>query len=251
MTKHSYRLAYIVIAVIAAATLMGYLGRPPAGPTELVSPRQELPNYQEHFPGDTSLSDQLVKSYGLAMVLVQTPYTLKNVTALESLRSWARTKFQQQPDFLHPVSLPPVSASSQTFLAAVYGNLFSGVTWWLQEQVGHVLQWRIAAFHDTKAYLSFRNAYYDLFGLTADAAVLLARYQSDRAQQASSVILWSLLWLSGAAASIVAIVKTRPALRFETAHKALSWAWIIAAFCYVSLSLSSNQLAYLVSGMVA
>lgn len=251
MPRARQKTVYLLILLTLAATLLAYFGRPKPPLLELATPRQELPSYTEHYPGDTSLSDRVSKSYGLAMVLVQSPYTQKNVVALESLRSWARARFQQQPDFLHPVSLPASDDTNQTFIDAFCSNLFTGMHYWLQDQVGHLVSARIAAFHETKAYLSFRNAYYDLFALNADAATLLARYQSDKAKLAIDVILLSGLWLIAILSGILSVIKTRPVLRYETAQQVLSRLWLLAGLCYLVLACTRNDVSLVVSSIVS
>src|SRR5262250_2873625 len=147
--------AYLLIAVIALVVILAYFGRPRPPLLEIVTPRQELPNFQEHYPGDSGLADRVAKSYGLALVLFQSPYTEKNLIALESLRSWARERFQKQPDFLHPFSLEPSDEPRETVVESFFYNLFASPLYWLEERVGDLLKVQVANFHQTRAYASF------------------------------------------------------------------------------------------------
>ena len=103
MSKRNKECIYGLVAVILLSTLLSYFVHPHPPQIEIVSARQELPNFTERYPGDTSLADRVANSYGIAMVLMQTADMDKNVIALDALRSWAQNKFTKQPNFLHPV----------------------------------------------------------------------------------------------------------------------------------------------------
>ncbi len=122
---------HVLIALLAAAAIMSFFTKSHRPNMELVTPRQELPGYFETYPGDTGLADRVSKSYGLALVLVRSQYSQKNAVALASLRAWARQRFQQQPDFLHPLSIEPVDPTRHNFIGACAYNLFSPLQYWL------------------------------------------------------------------------------------------------------------------------
>lgn len=251
MSSKQKKILWAIIAVTVTTTLLGYFGRPHPPLLQVSTPSQELPNYEAHYPGDTSLAHRLVSSYGLAMVLVQSPYTQKNVVALEALRSWARLRFQQQPDFLHPVSLPPTTDFGATLLDASAYQLFAGLRYWLEEKAGLLVQYRVAAFHESNAYLSFRNAYFDLFGLSNDSAILLASYQSERAKQAVDVLLWGLLFLLSVLGGALYIAGKKPAKRFDAAQQALANLWLLISAAYLLSACMSNQSSLLVGSFGA
>jgi hypothetical protein len=217
---------------------------------ELVSPIQELPDYAAPYPGDTSLADRVAKSYALALILVHSPYTQNNANSLESLRSWARENFQRQPDFLHPSSLVMLRRSGDTVFGALGYNLFAQVHYWLQEMVGELLKFQIARFHDTTAYATFNVAYFDIFGKDAEAATLLARYQSDRAKTAIDVVLWSIAWLGAVIWSVFHLCKTSPVLRHERLQRVLAVGWTLISTEYFLAAWTNNDFESGVSSLL-
>jgi hypothetical protein len=150
------RWAYATIVAIAVATLLAYFVRPKAPNLEFVSPRQELPEFEERLPGDTSLSQRVASSYGLALVLVQSPYTQENVIALDALRGWARQQFHTNPDFLHPLTLESDFSPHQTVIGSLLYNLTASVRYPLEGAVSQLVKVQIARFHETNAYHSIR-----------------------------------------------------------------------------------------------
>jgi len=243
------KLAVLLAAAVVLAAALAYFHRPKAPLLELVSPRQELPDYTERYPGDTSLSERVAKSYGIAMVLMQSPYTDRNVIALESVRSWAQSRFRQQPDFLHPVALEPATEPRQTIVDALFYNLFSPVRHVAETAVGEFLRARIAEFHETPAYASFRTAYFELFGFDGEAATLIARYQTERAKLAVPVILWALAWAAAVLAGVLALIRSRS--RFDTLQSVLSCGWLLLSASYLLESWLCNQIPYLVASCLS
>lgn len=241
----------LAIGLIVGCSLLAYFVKPKAPLLELVNPRQEMPNYAAHYPGDENLSNRIMKSYALAMILVQSPYIQTNLSALESVRSWAREEFQQHPDFLHPVSLPVPKENNDTVFGALGYNLFGCVNYFLEEQVGNVLSLRIAAFHNTEAYQSFRAAYFDTFGVDADAAALLAKYQSECAKKAVNVVLWTAIWLGFIVTSVVFFVRERRTEGFETLRRITASVWTMLAFTYFMQAWNSGHAASIISTALA
>jgi hypothetical protein len=115
-----------IVTTVVCAVLTYFVKAKPVN-LEFVTPQSVLPNYTATYPGDTKLSDRIVKSYDLAMILVQSPYMQKNYNALESIRRWARERFEQQPDFLHPTVLPVKETNRDTVFGAFGHNLFAQV----------------------------------------------------------------------------------------------------------------------------
>ncbi|MBI4532608.1 MAG: hypothetical protein HY711_01575 [Candidatus Melainabacteria bacterium] len=243
-----YKLVCLLILAILAGVVLAYFGRPRPPRLDLVSPRQELPEYSQHYPGDTKLADRVTKSYGLAMVLVQSPYTDKNVVALEAIRSWARQRFQQEPDFLHPVSLEIRGEPASTMFGALGYSLFAGPWYWIEQNVGNFLATRIEQFHSTRAYASFRVAYFDLFGVDADSADLLAKYQTEKAKQSISVIVWCFVWLAAGFSAVVRLWTARH--KCETLQAVLSYGWLLVAFSYLLSAWTDNQVCLLISALL-
>ncbi len=241
----------LAVAAMVGCWLLTYFVKPRPAQLEFVTPQQQLPNYTAQYPGDTKLIDRIVKSYELAMILVQTPYIQKNFTALESIRRWAREEFAERPDFLHPAVLELPEHNRDTVFGAVGYNMFAGVQAVAQEQIGHVLRWRIATFHDTYAYRTFRTAYFDLFGWDAEAAVLLARYQNDRAKIAVDVLLWSLTWTTAVIAAAVYLFKRRKSDFFGAVQKVTASTWLLMALAYLMQSWDKEQASSVISLIVS
>ena len=243
-------LARYLVALTVVVALLAYFVKPRPPLTELVTPGQELPQSQMSYPGDATLANRVAKSYGIALVLIQSPFTQKNVMALESVREWARDRFQREPDFLHPVSLQPINERRHTFIEAFTYNLFTAPRYFLEDLAGQFLQMRIASFHDSKAYTSFRTSYFDLFGWDYDAAALLARYQSDKADQAEDVLLWSVLWAGLIVYGAITLAMTKRQERLPKLQRLLSYLWLLLSFCYLGRAWIENKVSVLVSAFI-
>jgi hypothetical protein len=246
--KNMIARALVVITVVVA--LLAYFVKPKPPLAELVTPAQELPHSQMSYPGASTLANRVAKSYGIALVLIQSPYTQKNVMALESIREWARDRFQHEPDFLQPVSLQPINERRHTFIEAYTYNLFTAPRYFLEDLAGQFLQWRISAFHDSKAYISFRSSYFDLFGWDYDAAALLARYQSDKADVSEDVLLWATFWAALVLYGVVALILAKKQERFSKLQRLLSYLWLLLSFCYLGRAWVENKVSVLVSSVI-
>lgn len=242
------KLVYLAIAIVVISVLLAYFGRPKPPRLELVSPRQELSDYEAKYPGDTKLADRVAKSYGLALVLVESPYTDRNVIALEAIRSWARERFQTEPDFLHPVSLESTTEPRETIIDAFFYNLFAQGRYWLEGLAGQCLSQQIDEFHHTSAYRSFRNAYFDLFGVDADAAALLARYQTEKAKLAVGVIFWCWLWIVAIVVGAISLFCSKS--RFDRLQDILVGGWLIAGISYLVIGWMDGQVSVFASALV-
>ncbi len=245
------KLVSLAVAAMIGCWMLTYFVKPRAAHLEFVTPQQQLPNYTAQYPGDTKLSDRIVKSYELAMILVQTPYIQKNFTALESIRRWAREKFAERRDFLHPAVLELPEHNRDTVFGALGYNMFAGIQALAQEQIGQVLRWRIATFHDTYAYQTFRTAYFDLFGWDAETAVLLARYQNDRAKIGVDVLLWSLTWTAAVISSAVYLFKRRKSDFFGALQAVTASAWLLMALAYLMQAWDTEQASSVVSLIIS
>lgn len=245
------KVAYVLIGAVLLAVLLAYFGRPKPPLFDLVSPRQELPDIKEHLPDDTAIAERVSRSFGLAMVMVRSPYSASNAIALESLRTWAAERFQREPGFLHPVSLEIKPVPNETFIAAVFYNLGAYIYYGLEDLVGSGLKAQIARFHDSSEYLSFRTAYFDLFDADAESATLLARYQSERARLAVDVILWAVFSLVLLIYGAVSLAQAQPGSRFEKLQRLLAGGWLLLALSYMVMSFAENLVSMLVSSVVA
>jgi hypothetical protein len=248
------KVIYFAAALLVVVCLLSYFVKPGSAIFTIVSPEQELHNYQARYPGDTSLADRVMKSYQLAFVLVQSPYLQKNIISLENVRSWARDRFQSRPDFLHPASLDVVPESYDTIFSAFGYNLFAGIKYWLEECIANLLSIRIAHFHNTSAYQTFNAAYFNVFGKDSEAATLLARYQSDRAMLAIDVVLSACFWLIVSVVGTVYLVQAlnySKLRRFYRMQKFLCITWLFAAISYVFVAFSNNNIATYFSAIMS
>lgn len=245
------KLISLAVAAMVGCWMLTYFVKPRPAHLEFVTPQQQLPNYTAQYPGDTKLIDRIVKSYELAMILVQTPYIQKNFTALESIRRWAREEFAERPDFLHPAVLELPEHNRDTVFGALGYNMFAGLQALAQEQIGYLLRWRITNFHDTYAYQTFRTAYFDLFGWDAEAAVLLARYQNDRAKIAVDVLLWSISWTGAAVVAGIYLFKRRKSDFFGALQRVTASTWLLMALAYMMQAWDTEQASSVISLLVS
>jgi hypothetical protein len=241
----------IVIILTLGCSLFAYFSKPKATLLSFGSPKDLLPTFEERFPGDTRLSDRVIKSYALAMVLVQTPFTQNNVTSLEMIREWSRDQFQRHPDFLHPVSVIVDHEKRDTVFGAVGYTILAPVKFWLAEQSAYLLRMRINNFHGSSAFRSFSKAYFDFFGKDSDSATLLTLYESERARQAVDVLPWFALWLCSLSVSAVLLFRARQHNFFLALQRVLSGAWLLVGIEYLFQSWDGGQLSTLVSGVIA
>lgn len=249
--KRQVNFVRLLVGLLAACMILSYFVKPKAPMSDLVIPEQELPGFEARYPGDTGLSQRVMSSYGLAMVLFQTPYTDTNVSSLENLRSWAKERFQATPDFLHPVSVRPQNEPNDTVIGALGYNLFASIHYSLQGIVGEVLRARIADFHGTSAYRSFQLAFFDLFGKDTESATLLARYQSDQAKKAIDIIIWTLVWTAYALVSAIKIVCSPRRQRFEKIRYSLVGVWLLIGIAHASSAWMDNSIPSMITSLVS
>lgn len=236
---------------IVGAFLIAYFARPRQPHYEFVTPQQELPSYHARYPGDMTLANRVLKSYDLAFILVQSPYLSTNVTALESVREWARDQFQAHPDFLHPVSLADAPNNHDTVFGALAGNIFALPHNWIDGVIAGCMRKQIAHFHSSGAFHSFNKAFLDVFGSDADSAALLARYESDRARHAIDVVAWALVWLAGTIAGGAMLIVNRKTDFFRSLRFVTAGAWSLLALAYFAQSWNSGHAAALISAALA
>lgn len=243
-------LVTLVVALVLGTSILSYFAKPKAPIIEIVSTVQELPGVQPSYPGDTVFADKVVKSYNWALVLVKTEFGSANVVALDSLRRWATENFRKDPHFLHPIIIPVPEPHLSVFDSALY-NLFAPAKYFLEERTADFLRWRVAEFHTTKAYESFRAAFYDLFDLDAESATLLARYQSDRAKMAINVLLCAAYWIIAAIVGIVWYLRAKPGMRSTREQRLLAYAWLCTGAYYFVVGWTTQLVSVLVSAAVA
>ncbi len=247
------RRALVAAAVffLVLASLLSFFVKPKAPNGELVSPAQELPGFAAQYPGGDELSKRVANSYSLAFVLFESPYTATNVQSLENVRSWAHSRFQSAPDFLHPVSIKSEQEPNDTVVGAFGYNLFANVRYALEGAVSNVLKDRIAEFHSSSAYQSFSNSYFEVYGKDAESATLLARYQSDKAKSAVDVILWTIAWAATLLTTILYVTFSPRLQRFDRIRQSLIGTWGLVAVAYGSLAWMQNSIPAFVTALLA
>lgn len=249
LLKHRRQLVMSAVVLLVVASLLSYFIKPRAPVSELVLPQQELAGFAAQYPGDNSLAKRVTNSFSLAIVLIGSPYTATNVRALENVRSWAQEKFQTQPDFLHPVSIKQEQEPNDTIIGALGYNLFAPIRYNLENVVGEFLRARIADFHNAPAYKSFSESYFEIYGKDAEAATLLAKYQSNRAKESIDVILWTIAWASLSAFSLFFIATSPKRQRFERIRQSLVLTWLLIATSYSASAWMQNSIPSLVTAL--
>ncbi|HEY9714025.1 MAG TPA: hypothetical protein V6C72_11175, partial [Chroococcales cyanobacterium] len=187
--------AVIVIAAIAIAFALAYFVRPHVPNVEMITATEELPDPNQEYPLDLGLADRVSTSYGLALVLTISEYSNKNAQALNALRGWAKQQFQTNPGFLHAVTVEELGVQHQSIVDSVLYHLLTAPKSMFEESTLEYLRDQIGRFHKTRAFKQFRSDYFESFGLDKEAALLLARYESDKARLAANVLIATGFWL--------------------------------------------------------
>lgn len=251
LLRNRKKLVSLAVFLLIAASLLSYFIKPHAHVGDLVSPQQELPGFAAVYPGDNTLAKRVTNSYSLAFVLIEGPYTGTNVRALENIRRWAQNRFELSPNFLHPISVKSEQEPNDTIIGAVGYNLFANIKYWLESSVGSFLRARIAEFHNDPAYESFASSYFEIYGKDAEAATLLARYQSDKAKSAIDVTLWSLAWFASLTFCGFYVALSPRMQRFERMRQSLVLIWALVAVGYGCTAWMANSIPALMSALVA
>ncbi len=235
--------------LISIAFFMSYFGRPHEPSVEIVSALQELPDPKKTYPLDTGLAERISRSYGLALVLVISEYTQRNAFALDSLRAWARQQFQKDGGFLHNQQPEPITKHVSIVESLCY-SLFASPSYALREAALNFVRDQIADFHTTQAYMRFRSDYFDSFGLERESALLLARYQSDKARVAVDVLLTAAFWLIVFIVGAILALRAKPGVRSSRLQRVLAYFWVLMAVYYLCSAWSQNQVVVLISAWV-
>lgn len=196
----------------------------------------------------TQLFERISKSSGLALVLVISEYSQSNVAALESLRTWALEHFQQEPGFLQITQSISLPEPPQNIFGAFCENLFAGPRAFLEDKVMWFALKRVIQFHNTAAYTSIRNDFYDSFGRDKQSAILLASYEFERARQSVPVLLAFLFWVILFIAGIYRWFYVHKGLR-DKEQKTLSGFWIVLSIFYLVQSWIDNSVPFMLSAL--
>jgi len=242
--------AYTIVALVCLSFISAYFVRPHPPSVVLVSDTQELPDPKAHFVPQAGLAERVSKSYGLALVLVISEFSQKNAVALEAIRIWAHENFEHDPLFLRSAPPKPQQRGSMSIIDAFCNSLLSPLSFCLEDGTLNFLKHQIAVFHQSKAYESFRADYFETFGLDLESAMMLARYQSERAREAVPVILSVWYWLIALILGITLRIRTHSEVRSTREQRTIAFFWFSLSVFYVIVSWFQNDVSVLVSSFV-
>lgn len=197
---------------------------------------------------DVDFPDTVLNS-SWAMVLTHSRFSDKNAVGLEALRTWAKEQFSQDRQFLHPLNLPR-RADNSTIVESFVNNLFGNQKSWLETQLSRFLGWRVAEFRDTGAYQSFRIDFYELFGVSAESATLLARYQNERAGSSLGALMGALFWSVFAVWVLFSYLAARQKQLHSPAQRFLSYVYFAMGFFYLIQACSTDNVSVLAAALL-
>ncbi|MBX9639660.1 MAG: hypothetical protein K2X97_08025 [Mycobacteriaceae bacterium] len=231
--------------LILASALVSYFLKPAQSTFTIADSKDELSLLEIPNSSDASFAKRVMTS-NLAIVLMRSDFSCQNSVALGALRDWSKQQFSKDPEFLHPVSVSNDQTIHNNVFSAFMHNLIGVQYFWLERELAELIHLRVSEFQKSDSYQLFRIDFYELFGVDADAALLLSRYQDDRARLGVSVATTaaSLLFL------LFAGVLLRQSKRFKYVRKqrfCLAYGWLVTASLYLSSACTSNQVSDLVS----
>ncbi len=241
------KLAIGALVLVFAAALLSYFTKFSPDLTPTIDPAYEMSSPELQMTPDPQFARKLLAS-NIAMVLTYSDFSDKNAVALDALRTWAKERFSEDEEYLHPVSVRAVEHNNNIFSAFIT-NLWAPARTFLDQGIKEFLRWRIDEFHNTDAYQSLRLDYYGLFGVDPEAATLLARYQEERAKLASNVIVGCLFVVLAAISCAAYYLFSKQWM--SKGRLALSYAWLSTSLFYLACSCSANEASMLVSAVVA
>ncbi len=195
MVEGKLRFSTVFVALAALVFSLAYFVKAKEPIMQIVSPSRimssatALPNST-----DSKFAEMVMNSSSYAVFLCRSEYSSGNANSLEALRGWAAQQFHNDPRFLHPVILPKATASS-TFINSTAYCLFAAPYYYASQAAASLISSRVDSYCDSESFRIFKNDFAGLFGSNAEAATLLARYQSDRARTAINPLLSVFFWL--------------------------------------------------------
>lgn len=241
------KLTIALLIVVLSAAFLSYFSKYVPDLTPTVDPAYEMGAPELQTRPNPDFAQKMLAS-NIAMVLVHSDYSGKNAVALEALRNWAKERFSEDAQYLHPVSIKIEEHHNNVFSAFV-ANFLGPERSLLEWGIKEFLRWRIDEFHNTDAYQSFRVDYYGLFGVDPEAATLLVRYQEERAKHAAEVITGFLFVLLAGASCIGYYLLSRQWM--SKGRLALSYAWLAGAALYLVCGWYVNEVSFVVSAVVS
>ncbi|MDZ4835244.1 MAG: hypothetical protein SGJ27_15820 [Candidatus Melainabacteria bacterium] len=245
MSKRKLTVGALLIVLVAA--FLSYFSKYVPDLTPTVDPRYETNAPELQTQPNPQFADKLIAS-NIAMVLIHSDFSDENAVALDSLRTWAKSRFSEDIKYLHPVSVQNDERQNTVFSAFLV-NLFGPERGLMERGIKHFLGWRIDEFHNTEAYESFRVDYYELFGVDPEAATLLTRYQEERAKLATETITGFLFVMLATVSCAVYFFTSRQWI--SKARLTLSYAWFSGAALYLACGWYSNEVSFVVSAVVS
>jgi hypothetical protein len=248
MSARQKYFSYFFVALTAASFLMAYFVKPHPFNADIVLPETSFSKGVVSSP--RTLAERVAQSYNLAFVIVKSEFSETNANALESLRNWASKNFQHDANFLHPASLELRSESNQSIIDSFSYSILATTHYFLAQQVAEFLQWRIDDFRRTDSYKSFTTDFYNVFGQDADAAALLARYQSYRAKEAIDPLLCAGFWLVLGCFGLVIFSRSKADGHATKEQLLLAYIWIALSLFYIVSGWIQNQVPILISAII-
>lgn len=236
----------LLIAFLAAA-LVAYFLKPAHQSFVISDPQDEFSVLDFQPSRDPNFAERIITS-NLAVVLLRSDISTANAVALGAVRDWAKEKLSDDPEFLRPVSIHSPEQHNDVFSAFLH-NLFGLERFWVEEQVAGGLRDRVQKYQQSDSYQLFRIDFYELFGVDSESALLLSRYQEDRARVSIGILTTALSIL---AVLVIGFV-VRMLERFSAVSNErfwLSYCWLTAGAFYLHSSWSSNSIAALVASVI-
>ncbi len=239
------RLTISLVVLVLASALVSYFLKPAQSTFTITDAKDELSLLDIPNLPDASFAKKLMTS-NLAIVLMRSDFSCKNAVALGALRDWSKEQFSKDPEFLHPVSVSKDQTAHNNVFSAFMHNLVGVEYYWLERELARLIHLQVGEFQKSDAYQLFRIDFYELFGVDAEAASLLSRYQDDRARLGVSVATTATVLL----VMIIVGILLRQSRRFKFVSRQRYWlscGWLISSCLYMSSACTSNQVSDLVS----
>ena len=243
------KLGFLLVFVVLAGSILSFFANPTVvSPVKILDQKEELESPEFKNREDPGFSERVVNSTW-AMVLVHSEFSDKNASGLEALRNWAKQNLTLDNQFLNPIELPR-QRENKTIIGSLFGSFFGLPIKFTESLARELLSQRIAAFHQTDAYQTFRGDFYELFGVNKEAVKLLYRYQEDRAKDSIKVLLSCLFWTITSALILFNHFKEKSARKFGVFQRSLAYLWTAFACFYLFMACNSNSSEALAAAVI-
>ena len=241
---------FAIILIIFLGSVAAFYGSPTTfSVKQIIDPNKEVDSFIYPVGEDPKFGDRVIDSTW-AMVLNHSEYSAGNASGLEALRNWAKHQFTQDRQFLKPVVLPQSHARS-TMTGALFSSLFNFQYQFLESTARAYLSYRIAEFHKSSAFQSFRVDFYDLFGVNQESIKLISSYQETRARQSISVLINFAVGLLFTIIILFNYLLDRRRMSPGAARRALAFASITLSGFYLINGCVTNNVEALAGSLLA